>query len=98
MTNDWTGRSVLPPERRLPSIADLVQIYGIARTTAAKALRVLIEEGLTEDSPGWDLRQPRLTAEAFKRCPDLSFAHAGGAARVPPLPCLVAAGPQLIVV
>jgi GntR family transcriptional regulator len=36
----------------LPSIADLVQTYGIARTTAAKALRVLISEGLAEVSPG----------------------------------------------
>ena len=42
----------LAPGRRLPSIADLVQIYGIARTTAAKALRVLIDEGLAEVSPG----------------------------------------------
>jgi DNA-binding GntR family transcriptional regulator len=42
----------LAPGRRLPSIADLVQTYGIARTTAAKALRVLIDEGLAEVSPG----------------------------------------------
>ena len=42
----------LPPGRRLPSIASLVQAYGIARTTAAKALRVLIDEGLAEVSPG----------------------------------------------
>ena len=42
----------LPPGRRLPSIAALVQTYGIARTTAAKALRVLIDEGLAEVSPG----------------------------------------------
>ncbi len=42
----------LAPGRRLPSIADLVQDYGIARTTAAKALRVLIDEGLAEVSPG----------------------------------------------
>lgn len=41
-----------PPGRRLPSIADLVQTYGIARTTAAKALRVLIDDGLAEVSPG----------------------------------------------
>jgi GntR family transcriptional regulator len=38
--------------RRLPSIATLVQEYGIARTTAAKALRVLIDDGLAEVSPG----------------------------------------------
>ena len=42
----------LAPGRRLPSIADLVQTYGIARTTAAKALRVLINDGLAEVSPG----------------------------------------------
>ena len=42
----------LAPGHRLPSIADLVQTYGIARTTAAKALRVLIDEGLAEVSPG----------------------------------------------
>lgn len=37
---------------RLPSIADLVGEFGIARTTASKALHVLIEEGLAEVSPG----------------------------------------------
>ncbi|HEV2450317.1 MAG TPA: winged helix-turn-helix domain-containing protein [Streptosporangiaceae bacterium] len=42
----------LPPGRRLPSIAALVQEYGIARTTAAKALRVLVDEGMAEVSPG----------------------------------------------
>jgi GntR family transcriptional regulator len=45
-------RGELAPGRRLPSIAGLVQTYGIARTTAAKALRVLIDEGLAEVSPG----------------------------------------------
>ena len=45
-------RGELAPGRRLPSIADLVQTYGIARTTAAKALRVLIDDGLAEVSPG----------------------------------------------
>jgi GntR family transcriptional regulator len=42
----------LPPRRRLPSIASLVQEYGIARTTAAKALKVLVDEGLAEVVPG----------------------------------------------
>lgn len=37
---------------RLPSIADLVAEFGISRTTAAKALRVLVDEGLAEVSPG----------------------------------------------
>jgi GntR family transcriptional regulator len=45
-------RGEFAPGRRLPSIADLVQTYGIARTTAAKALRVLIDDGLAEVSPG----------------------------------------------
>jgi GntR family transcriptional regulator len=43
---------VYAPGQRLPSIADLVQIYGIARSTAAKALRVLIADGVAEMSPG----------------------------------------------
>ena len=42
----------LPPGRRLPSIATLTQTYGIARTTAAKALGVLVDEGLAMVSPG----------------------------------------------
>ena len=41
-----------PPGQRLPSIADLVGEYGIARTTAGKALRLLVGEGLAEISPG----------------------------------------------
>jgi GntR family transcriptional regulator len=43
----------LIPKQRLPSIAGLVQEYGIARTTAAKALRLLVDEGLAEVVPGW---------------------------------------------
>jgi DNA-binding GntR family transcriptional regulator len=43
----------LAPRQRLPSIAGLVQEYGIARTTAAKALRVLVDEGLAEVVQGW---------------------------------------------
>jgi DNA-binding GntR family transcriptional regulator len=42
----------LAPRRRLPSIASLVQEYGIARTTAAKALKVLTDDGLAEVVPG----------------------------------------------
>jgi GntR family transcriptional regulator len=37
---------------RLPSIVDLMQEFGIARTTAAKALRVLVDDGVAEVSPG----------------------------------------------
>ena len=43
----------LGPRKRLPAIADLVQEYGIARTTAARAQQVLVEEGLAEIVPGW---------------------------------------------
>jgi DNA-binding GntR family transcriptional regulator len=43
----------LAPRSRLPSIAALVQEYGIARTTASKALRLLVTEGLAEMVPGW---------------------------------------------
>jgi GntR family transcriptional regulator len=42
----------LPPRRRLPSINDLVGEFGIARTTASKALHLLIEEGLAETVRG----------------------------------------------
>jgi DNA-binding GntR family transcriptional regulator len=42
----------LGPGSRLPSIATLTQEYGVARTTAAKALRLLVDEGLAEMSPG----------------------------------------------
>ena len=42
----------LPPGSRLPSIATLTQEYGIARTTAGKALRLLVDEGLAEMSTG----------------------------------------------
>jgi GntR family transcriptional regulator len=41
-----------PPGARLPSIADLVQTYGIARATAGKALRLLVADGLAQVSPG----------------------------------------------
>lgn len=37
---------------RLPSITDLVGEFGIARTTAGKALRLLVDEGLAEKSEG----------------------------------------------
>ena len=39
--------------RRLPSIAELVEEHGIARTTAARAQQVLVDEGLAEVVPGW---------------------------------------------
>ena len=40
------------PGRRLPSVRDLVQEFGIAQLTARKALRVLVDEGAAEMSPG----------------------------------------------
>ena len=40
------------PGTRLPSINDLVQEFGVARTTAGKALRLLVEDGLAEISQG----------------------------------------------
>lgn len=40
------------PGLRLPSINDLVGEFGVARTTAGKALRLLVDEGLAEKSEG----------------------------------------------
>jgi len=40
------------PGQRLPSINDLVQEFGVARTTAGKALRLLVDEGVAELSQG----------------------------------------------
>ncbi len=42
----------LKPGTRLPSIIVLADSYGIARTTAHKALRVLVDEGLAVVSRG----------------------------------------------
>jgi DNA-binding GntR family transcriptional regulator len=42
----------LPPGSRLPSIIALSERYGIARTTAHKALRVIVDEGLAVVSRG----------------------------------------------
>lgn len=41
-----------PPGRRLPSVTTLMQEYGIASVTARKALRVLVDEGIAEMTPG----------------------------------------------
>lgn len=40
------------PGRRLPSVRGLVQEFGVAELTARKALRVLVDEGLAEMTPG----------------------------------------------
>ena len=42
----------LPPGARLPSIIDLSERYNVARSTAHKALRVLVDEGLAVVSRG----------------------------------------------
>jgi len=42
----------LPPNRPLPSLMTLQQEYGIARGTAAKAVRVLVEEKRVRIVPG----------------------------------------------
>lgn len=43
----------LEPGARLPSVEQLVGEYGVARITARKALRVLVDEGLAVMQPGW---------------------------------------------
>lgn len=40
------------PGKRLPSVRDLVQEFGIAQLTARKALKVLVDDGTAEMSPG----------------------------------------------
>jgi len=42
----------LQPNRPIPSLVALVQGYGVARGTAAKAVRVLVDEGLVRIVPG----------------------------------------------
>ena len=54
LADDIRG-GVYRPGQRLPSITDLVQTYGIARDTALKAQRILIADGLAENSPGMGL-------------------------------------------
>ena len=46
-------RGELADGARLPSISQLQQQYGIARTTAIKAMKVLSDAGLAEVVPGW---------------------------------------------
>lgn len=42
----------LQPNRPVPSYTALVQEYGVARGTAAKAVGVLVDEGLVRIVPG----------------------------------------------
>lgn len=46
-SGELTGRA------RLPSVERLVQELGVARTTARKALGVLVDEGLARRVTGW---------------------------------------------
>jgi DNA-binding GntR family transcriptional regulator len=43
----------LPPGVMLPSITRISQEWGVAKVTAAKALKELRSEGLTRSVPGW---------------------------------------------
>lgn len=53
-------RGKLQPDRPIPSVARLVQEYGVARGTALKAVQVLIAEGLayTVIGKGTYVRRP----------------------------------------
>ncbi len=42
----------LEPDRPLPSLVTLMQEYGVARGTAAKAVKVLVDDGLVRIVPG----------------------------------------------
>lgn len=46
-------RGEVRPGDALPSITALSQEYGVAKTTAQKALAVLKDEGLAHGVPGW---------------------------------------------
>jgi DNA-binding GntR family transcriptional regulator len=45
----------LPPGEILPSITRICQEWGVAKATAAKALKELRSEGLTRSVPGWGI-------------------------------------------
>jgi len=49
---DAIERGEYPPGARLPSEADLVREYGVARGTARAAHRYLVRLGLVEVEPG----------------------------------------------
>lgn len=49
---DRIASGELPPDRPLPSYTTLVQEYGVARGTAAKAVGVLVSEGRVRIVPG----------------------------------------------
>ena len=45
-----TGK--IEPRRPIPSVRTLCETYGVARVPAAKAIRVLADEGLVHNVPG----------------------------------------------
>ena len=49
---DGIASGELAPDRPLPSYTTLMQEHGIARGTAAKAVQVLVGEGLVKIVPG----------------------------------------------
>lgn len=46
------GRGELGPGERLPSEVELADEYGIARLTARRAVRLLVERGVVRTLPG----------------------------------------------
>ncbi|KUO21471.1 GntR family transcriptional regulator [Streptomyces dysideae] len=46
------GDGTIPVGRRIPSLVDLEQRYGVARDTLRKAVKVLRDEGLVETVQG----------------------------------------------
>jgi GntR family transcriptional regulator len=52
LMRDRIASGELQVNRPLPSLVTLVQEYGVARGTAAKAVRVLVEEQLARIVPG----------------------------------------------
>ncbi len=43
----------LLPGEQVPPVPELVEIYGVSRNTALRALRVLKDEGLIRTEQGW---------------------------------------------
>ena len=58
---DGIASGALAPDRPLPSYTTLMQEHGVARGTAAKAVQVLVSEGLVRIVPG---RGAYVTSEA----------------------------------
>lgn len=49
---DQIASGELAPRRPIPSVRTLVERYGVARATAAKAVALLADEGLVRVVPG----------------------------------------------